>query len=41
MTYKSGDLLASGLYYVVITTAPVASTGGGAQHLVGKFLLLK
>ena len=41
MTDKSGDLLASGLYYVVITTAPTTSTGGGAQRLVGKFLLLK
>jgi len=40
LTDKSGNQLASGIYYVVVTVTPV---GGGAKYerLVGKLLLLK
>ena len=41
MTDRHNDLLASGLYYVVVTTSPSSNSGGRALHLIGKFLLLR
>ncbi len=41
MTDKTGVALASGVYYAVVTTTPLSNSGGAAQRLVGKFLLLR
>lgn len=41
MTDKDGTPLASGVYYAVVNTTPLSNSGGAAQRLIGKFLLLR